>query len=135
MADDSQADNDSQYAVAKQRGAAMDDGYDAFRKAVEQCFPGGFSLRDEANAIVAYAFRNGPLERLHAGASSELLENPNLRRITDAEMKELMFNACEHMEKLLRLKHEDPDAYYQKILEFNLQFCHEWERQSPPDQT
>jgi len=33
---------------------------------LEQCFPGGFTLRDEANAIVAWAFRNGPLEDLHA---------------------------------------------------------------------
>lgn len=112
----------------------MTDGYDAFRKAVEEFFPGGFTLRDEANAIVAYAFRNGPLERLHEGAPSELLEDPNLSRITNAEMKELMLNACEHMEKLLRLKQEDPAAYYQKILKFNLQFCRQWERhpgQSP----
>ena len=106
----------------------MDDGYEAFCKAVEQVFPGGFTLRDEANAIVAYAFRNGPLERLHSGEPSELLENPALKRISDAEMKELMLNACEHMEKLLRLKQEDPAAYYQKILKFNLQFCRQWER-------
>lgn len=108
----------------------MADGYDAFRKAVEQSFPGGFTLRDEANAIVAYAFRNGPLEDLHAGKSSELLNNPELSRITDDEMKKIMLNACEHMEKLLRLKQEDPAAYYRKILEFNLKFCRKWERQS-----
>ena len=49
----------------------MSDGYDAFGKAIEQFFPGGFSPRDEANLIVAYAFRNGPIEDLHAEASSE----------------------------------------------------------------
>lgn len=108
----------------------MSDGYEAFLAAVEQFFPGGFTVRDEANAIVAYAFRNGPLERLHEGESSALLENPKLSRITDAEMKELMLNACEHMEKLLRLKQDDPGAYYQKIMEFNLKFCREWDRQS-----
>lgn len=115
----------------------MSDGYDAFSKAVEQFFPGGFTLRDEANAIVAYAFRNGPLEDLHKGESSELLGNPKLRRITDAEMKELMLNACEHMEKLLRLKQDDPTAYYKKLLGFSLQFCRDWDRQSPqpPDRT
>lgn len=113
----------------------MGDGYQAFRKAVEQFFPGGFTLRDEANAIVAYAFRNGPIEDLHKGESSELLENPRLRRITDAEMKELMLNACEHMEKLLRLKQDDPTAYYQKLLGFSLQFCRDWDRQAPPDRT
>src|ERR1044072_2130071 len=46
-------------------------------------FPGGFTLRDEANAIVACAFRNGPLEDLHAGKYSELLEDRTLSRITD----------------------------------------------------
>lgn len=58
----------------------MSDGYEAFRKAVEQFFLGGFTLRDEANAIVAYVLRNGPLERLHAGESSELLEKSELSR-------------------------------------------------------
>jgi len=47
----------------------MNDAYEAFQKAVEQVFPGGFTLRDEANAIVAYAFRNGPLEHTCTRAS------------------------------------------------------------------
>ena len=29
------------------KGIAMSDGYEAFRQAVEQYFPGGFTLRDE----------------------------------------------------------------------------------------
>ena len=58
-------------------------------------FPGGFTVRDEANAIVAYAFRNGPLEDLHAGAWSELLNDKALSRITDQELRELMLFACE----------------------------------------
>ncbi len=33
---------------------------------------GGFTLRDEASALVAWAFRNGPLEGLHAGATSPI---------------------------------------------------------------
>jgi hypothetical protein len=65
-------------------------------------WPGGFTLRDEANAIVAYAFRNGPNEDLHAGKYSELLEQAELSRITEAEMKELMIIACDKMEELLR---------------------------------
>jgi len=115
----------------------MTDGFDAFRESVEQFFSGGFTLRDEANAIVACAFRNGPIERLHAGESSELLNNPKLQRITDAEMKELMLNACECMERLLRLKEEDPTAYRQKLMGFSLQFCRKWDRQSTqsPGQT
>jgi hypothetical protein len=53
---------------------------------------------------VALAFRNGPIEDLHAGKQSELLSNPELSRITDDEMKTLMINACEHVAKLLVLK-------------------------------
>ncbi|MEP0847341.1 MAG: hypothetical protein HRF50_11060 [Phycisphaerae bacterium] len=106
----------------------MGDGHEAFDKAVDQYFPGGFTLRDEANAIVAYAFRNGPIEDLHAGNPSELLENPERSRITDDEMKKIMVNACQCVERLLREKQEDPGAYYQKILEYNLKYCRKWER-------
>jgi len=38
-------------------------------------FPGGFTHRDEANALIAMAVRNGPLEKLHAGKYSEWLED------------------------------------------------------------
>jgi len=106
----------------------MNDAYDAFNKAVEQFFPGGFTLRDEANAIVAWAFRNGPIEDLHAGEHSELLENPELSRITDEEMKAIMINACERMEQLLREKQEDAGSYYLKIMDYNRKYCHAWQR-------
>src|SRR5436190_23857236 len=86
---------------------------------IEQCFPAGFTVRDEANAIVAYAFRNRPLETLHAGRVSPLLEDPSLSRITDREMKELMLNACEHVEKLLRWKQSDPEHYAAFIRAYN----------------
>ena len=88
----------------------------------------GFTLRDEANAIVALAFRNGPIEDLHAGESSELLENPELSRITDDEMKALMINACEHVAKLLELKETDPEEYYRQMLSYNHMYCRRWER-------
>ena len=32
-------------------------------------FPDGFTIRDEANALVAWAFRNGPVEDLHGIAT------------------------------------------------------------------
>jgi len=68
---------------------------------LEERFPGGFTIRDEANAIVAWAFRNGPLEDLHAGKDSRPLEDSSLSRITDEEMEELMLTACERVEMLL----------------------------------
>ena len=91
-------------------------------------FPGGFTVRDEANALVAWAFRNGPLEDLHAGKHSELLSDPSLSRITDAEMKQLMLNACEVTERLLRLKQDDPDKYDQTIKSYNFRYCRSWDR-------
>ena len=101
---------------------------DAIRKAIDKYFPGGFTLRDEANAIVAYAFRNGPIEDLHAGRSSELLEDPELSRITDEEMKTIMLNACQRVEQLLREKQKDAGAYYIKIIDYGYKYCRVWER-------
>ena len=72
---------------------------DPFPEVIARAFPGGFTIRDEANALTAYAFRNGPLENLHAGKSSPLTSDPTLSRITDPEMKELMINASEKLAK------------------------------------
>ncbi|MFH1921230.1 MAG: hypothetical protein ABIP48_15290 [Planctomycetota bacterium] len=93
-----------------------------------QLFPDGFTLRDEANAIVAMAFRNGPIEDLHVGKWSELLSNPELSRITDDEMKTLMINACEQVAKLLELKESDPEEYYKKMMSYGHMYCRRWER-------
>ena len=91
--------------------------------------PGGtFTHRDQANVLTLLAFRNGPIEDLHAGKSSELLENPELSRITDDEMKALMLNACEYVAKLLELKESDPEAYYRQMLVYNRTHCRGWER-------
>ena len=98
-------------------------------KALEaRAFPEGFTLRDEANAIVAKAFRNGPLEDLHAGKWSELLENQELSRITDEEMKTLMVFACEQVAQLLRMKETDPEGYYLEMMSYGWRFCRRWER-------
>lgn len=40
---------------------------DTLNNRIERAFPGGFDRRDEANALIAKAVRNGPLENLHAG--------------------------------------------------------------------
>jgi hypothetical protein len=87
------------------------------------------TVRDEANAIVAFAFRNGQLENLHAGEySADLIENPNLSRITDAEMKQLMLFACEAVEKALRLRDENPEAYSRFIAMQQSHSCGDWQR-------
>jgi len=70
----------------------------------------------EAKAIVALAFRNGPIEDLHAGKPCPACEGKaGYSRISDAEMKVIMKNAVNHVYKLLRLKAHDPDNYERQI--------------------
>lgn len=94
----------------------------------DSLFPGGFTLRDEANAIVAYAFREGLIEDLHAGKNSELLRNDKLSRITNQEMKELMISASKKIEKLLKTKDSNIKEYYDIIKGLCLRYCSGWER-------
>jgi hypothetical protein len=76
-----------------------------------------FTLRDEANTICAYAFRNGPLERIH-----------HQYGISQSDMKEFMINASEHLAKLMAMKQQSPGEYDRFIRHFHSQFCSYWER-------
>ena len=68
-------------------------------------FPEGFTVRDEANAIVAMAFRNGPIEDLHAGKASELLSDPEHR----AKLKAFLRGYCENGGTALQINVVDAD--------------------------
>ena len=100
----------------------------ASQEQLSDAFPDGFTIRDEANALTAYAFRNGPLERLHTGRQSPLLDDPDLQRLTDAEMKELMINASTTLAAALALRDSDPDRYRRFVQGYGLDFCRAWER-------
>jgi hypothetical protein len=89
---------------------------------------GEFTLRDEANALTAYAFRNGFLEDLHAGSPSPLLNQPGQSRISDEEMKRLMIEAAEKLEQLLRMKRETPSQYEIFIRNYQRTYCRAWKR-------
>jgi hypothetical protein len=95
---------------------------------LENMFPEGFSIRDEANAIVAYAFRNTSLEILHAGKRLELLNDPSYSRITDDEMKILMIEACQKMESILRMKKDSRQQYENFIRATVISYCQGWAR-------
>ena len=70
----------------------------------------------EAKAIVVLAFRNGPIEDLHAGKPCPACEGKaGYPRISDAEMKVIMKNAVNRVYRLLRLKIEDPERYEREI--------------------
>jgi len=59
----------------------------------------------EAKAIVALAFRNGPIELVHAGQPCPTCAGrPGFSRITDDEMKAIMQNAVDRVHALLALK-------------------------------
>lgn len=70
-----------------------------------------WNVREEANAITVWAFRNGYIEKLHAGKHSELLETPGLSRITDAEMKRLNIEISIHIAGILDRRDNDPEEY------------------------
>jgi len=70
----------------------------------------------EAKAIVALAFRNGPIENIHAGRPCPTCSGQaGYSRITDAEMKGIMRNAVNRLYALLLLKSSDPDKYESQI--------------------
>jgi hypothetical protein len=84
----------------------------------ERTSPAGeFTLRDEANALTAHAFRNGFLEDLHAGKPSPPLQQPGYSRITDDEMK-----------RMLALKQQNPAEYDRFIRKYQKTYCRTWKR-------
>jgi len=69
-------------------------------------------LAEEAKAIVALAFRNGPIEDVHAGRACPTCNgHPDYSGITDAEMRSIMQFAVNHVFVLLQLKIEQPEQY------------------------
>jgi len=95
----------------------------------DKIYPGGFNHRDEANVLIALAVRNGPIEDLHAGKPSALLEDNTLSRITDEEMKAIMISATQQLAKLLRMRDSNPEGYQQQIRTFGSVYCRSWERE------
>jgi hypothetical protein len=87
-----------------------------------------FTLRDEANALTAYAFRNGFIEELHAGKMSPLLQDSEYSRITNDEMRRLMIESSIKIEEALRLKASNPEMYEVFIRECRDNYCAEWLR-------
>jgi hypothetical protein len=90
------------------------------------------TLRDEANAITAHAFRNGFLEHLHAGRWSPILSDPGFSRITDDEMKKLMIETSARLAHWLYLREifldEKVDLYFQLVATVRSMFARKWDR-------
>ena len=87
----------------------------------------------EAKAIVALAFRNGPIENIHAGRPCPTCSGQaGYSRITDAEMKGIMRNAVNRLYALLLLKSSDPDKYESKI-RFGERYTANWDVPAMPE--
>ena len=73
-------------------------------------------LAVEAKALVALAFRNGPIEDLHAGRPCTVCSgNREISHITDDDMKAIMKSAVDAIYRLLWLRDSDPAAYNEKL--------------------
>ncbi|MHB8521889.1 MAG: hypothetical protein ACYDH9_14165 [Limisphaerales bacterium] len=69
-------------------------------------------LAREAKAIVALAFRNGPIEDVHAGKRCPTCAgDPQYSHITEAEMKRIMKAAVSRVYSLLYERESDPERY------------------------
>ncbi len=93
---------------------------------IENVSDSEMTLREEANAIVAHVFRNGFIEDLHAGIVEEKLLDPKYSRITNDEIKKLMIECCEKMEKLLQLREEKPHEYKELLRRIFSNYCRRW---------
>jgi hypothetical protein len=73
-------------------------------------------LASEAKALVALAFRNGPIENLHAGRQCPACSgNAEISHINDEEMKGLMKSAVNALYRLLWLREYDPRSYDEQL--------------------
>ena len=74
------------------------------------------ALAMEAKAMVALAFRNGPIEALHAGKPCAVCSgNPAVSHISDEEMKTMMKSAVNTLYRLLWQRENDPTAYIENL--------------------
>ena len=81
----------------------------------------------EAKMIVAMAFRNGPIEALHAGKPCPTCSVDNsYSRISDEEMKGIMKAAVNSVYSLLWKKDNDSEAYA-KSLVLGARYIQHWD--------
>jgi hypothetical protein len=84
-------------------------------------------LAREAKGLVALAFRNGPIEFVHAGKDCPTCAGKSeYSHITQSEMKQIMKNAVNTVYKLLWLKRNDPDKY-EATIELGNRYTRSWD--------
>jgi hypothetical protein len=74
------------------------------------------TLAIEAKAMVALAFRNGPIEGLHAGKPcAACAGRQEISHISDEEMKAIMKSAVDTLYRLLWQRENDSAAYLKNL--------------------
>jgi len=85
------------------------------------------ALAREAKSLVALAFRNGPIEDVHAGKECPTCAGKSeYSHITQSEMKNIMKQAVDTVYKLLWLRQNDPEKY-EATLEFGNRYSRFWD--------
>ena len=85
------------------------------------------ALSLEAKALTALAFRNGPIEDLHAGKPCGLCSGrPEYSHVSQEEMKRIMQAAVTAMYRLLWQRENDLPAY-RKALAFGQRYTQHWD--------
>jgi hypothetical protein len=85
------------------------------------------TLAIESKALTALAFRNGPIENLHAGKVCTACNGSiEFSHISDEEMKEIVKAAVNTMYRLLWHRDRDPVAYL-KSLTLGERYTLRWE--------
>jgi hypothetical protein len=81
----------------------------------------------EAKTLVALAFRNGPIEDVHAGKVCPTCDGkPEYSHITQDEMRLIMKAAVDRMHTFLLLKENDKAAY-EALLTFGARYTTAWD--------
>ena len=84
-------------------------------------------LAGEAKALVALAFRNGPIENIHAGKTCPTCPGKQTySHITQAEMREIMMAAVGRLYTFLVLKQTN-HAAYEELLSFGERYTKAWD--------
>jgi hypothetical protein len=91
-------------------------------------------LAREAKAIVALAFRNGPIEDIHAGKLCPTCAGkPEYSHISQPEVKRIMKNAVDHVYRLLSLRENDPGKY-ETMVDFGAKYTGAWDEPAAEEQ-
>jgi aspartokinase len=84
-------------------------------------------LAREAKALVAMAFRNGPIENVHAGKACPMCHSKQeYSHITQTEMREIMKSAVDRLYTFLVLKQSD-HAAYEVVLSLGERYTTAWD--------